>query len=539
MNLIKDKKVHYLCEFLVSLASVGIFFLLCPYQLEYCHMGENSLNFYYLTEKYPIYKCLLFTDAGYLPLIQRLIAVFFVKVCHLGVNSLYAMQLTGMILDGIAIGCLCLPHFSKLGPLWLRVVVSLFISVLFSQSTVCTYFNFIYMGCFLMALFLICDINRMSLKTFVTVTILSMLICLSKGCNVVFLPFSLIVLILFHKQFSYREKLYFLLVGLASFVQLILAAFSGGVTKNIKPLIGRLLAIDYKVVFLLGVILIVFFFSLIMFTVKKVVPFLTSISRTQRDVVMLSILTLGSLCMLLVAIKFDIHGIIESILNWNIPWFYQGSFCIIIMLLLLANSLKTNVGKNVSVFLLLSFLVLCMSQSYPHSLLSGKMVSWDTYKDYFDKTAVPVFQGTERMGTLADDLELYYHGQSPYDNYEYGAPYSMCSVEIPEFDYQDKSILYSGEIALPNELIGKQILSIYIDCDEEYDDLKMKCYNHEGDVILDIPYVTPNNSQTKGFMILDWYDGSEMEKIKVVKSDGSEIQIGENIIFISKREKVE
>lgn len=85
--------------------------VLDPYFMETSHIAENSLNFYYLTKKYSILESLTKMDAGYLPFLQRLIAIIYIKILGLGTKALYCMQITGVLIDIIILSAFNLNIF--------------------------------------------------------------------------------------------------------------------------------------------------------------------------------------------------------------------------------------------------------------------------------------------------------------------------------------------------------------------------------------------------------------------------------------------
>lgn len=189
--------------------------------------AEAVSNFLKYAREESFITNLLMTDAGYLPLLQRLITLFFVKVLRIPAHTaLYAMQLTACL-------CCCMIwSFFVLSPFQRLLRLSQRILFCFLVMTVCFYnetlffTNFVYWGVLLILLFMISDMERWNPAVYVMVTFVCCLLCLSKGVYVVVLPFMALSLLLFHRSMGRREKVYAFCLMAAALLQM-LYSFGG------------------------------------------------------------------------------------------------------------------------------------------------------------------------------------------------------------------------------------------------------------------------------------------------------------------------
>lgn len=160
--------------------------------------AEAVSNFLKYAREESFLSNLLITDAGYLPLFQRLITLFYVKLLRVPAHSaLYAMQFTACLCCCMIWSFFALAPFQRLLRLPQRMMVCfLVMSVCFYQETL-FFTNFVYWGVLLLLLFLISDMERWNRVAYVGITLVCCLICLSKGVYVILLPFMALYLLLF------------------------------------------------------------------------------------------------------------------------------------------------------------------------------------------------------------------------------------------------------------------------------------------------------------------------------------------------------
>lgn len=513
-------KILFISAIVLNILGVYIF---VPYLFRCPQIAENVLNFYYLTAKNSIWECLLMSDAGYLPLGQRLIAIIFIKILGLGTNSLYYMQATGIILDAVLAATICLRTYRNLGAKATRFAVSLMVVALFAHSTVSTYFNFIYLGYFFILLVLLGNIEELKKWQFILICCISMIICLSKGFYVVFLPFGIILLLLCIDVLKRREKVYILCLTIASGIQLLYAFLHGGISKWIVVK-KNVYLIGISVGIFIGFILISFIF--IIPRIKKIIKkslFLQSVLKPG----MIVILMIGSFLLTFIAL----HGNISFafLMNWGNAWYIPCSLAFIVLLCFLSND-TSSLYQYVSCIILSCYCIVAFKYSFEKCSINYNCVDWNVYKESFAKTVVPVFKYDTRFGTMADNLILCYSNNQPADNYEYGAPYLFEKINIEE----TKDV--TCEFNLPEPIADRFTSAIYLNYSGDIgnEELYLECLNDEGEVIGKIYQITPLSSKTIGFIFAE--EMQEITSLNVKTKDGEQAFV-ENKIIVIQREQ--
>lgn len=170
---------------------------------------------------------LLITDAGYLPLLPRLITLFFVKVIRLPIPyTLYFMQITACMLCSMVWSFFVLYPFEGLMRLHGRILWCILVMLTCFCEETLFFTNHAYWGIYLLLLLLITDLDRFPKWVCVILMAAGALICLSKGTYVVMLPLMIFYLFLFQRSIGRRNKTFAWVIGAASFLQL-LYSFSG------------------------------------------------------------------------------------------------------------------------------------------------------------------------------------------------------------------------------------------------------------------------------------------------------------------------
>lgn len=518
----KNNRLLFATSIILSILGM---YILVPYLFRCPQIAENVLNFYYLTSKYSVWNCLFMSDAGYLPLGQRLIAIIFIKVLGLGVDSLYYMQATGIILDAIMAATICLYTFRNLGTRTTRFAVSLLVTALFANSLVSTFFDFIYMGYFFILLCIMGNIKELKKWQFIIICTASIIICLSKGLYSVFFPFGIIVLLLCRDILILREKIYILCLTLSSGTQLLYAFLHGGISKWID--------IEIKNAVILGILICICFFTLLICSVAivpKVREWLNHSLLLQNMVKpgMILILMTGSFLLTF----FIYHSIttIAFILNWGCAWYVPFSMGLIVLMCYVSNNVTIKFYKYVSYIVLVCYGVISLRYSSDKCYVNYNCADWSVYKGHFAETVVPVFTYNTRFGTMADDLILCYSGRRPEDNYEYRAPYRFENITIEESDNNMVS-----EFALPAQILDRFTGAIYLNYPGNVGngEIYLECLDCEGNLIGEIFQVSPISSKTIGFIPNEEMQGIAAINVKS-KESGKEAFVENDIILIQK-----
>lgn len=156
--------------------------------------AENATNFFINAYTKDLLHNLVSLDAGYLPLIQRIIAVVLVKVFH--TVTLYPLVTQWIAIAFIATFCsfFILSEFRKLIASDLaRAFIALSLSMV-SDYEINTFINFIYFGGIYLLLMIFINKEKLSLWLVSLLGIGAGLVFCSKGVYVVFLPLYLTAL---------------------------------------------------------------------------------------------------------------------------------------------------------------------------------------------------------------------------------------------------------------------------------------------------------------------------------------------------------
>ena len=189
--------------------------------------AEAVTNFLHNAREENIKNNLLITDAGYLPLLQRLITLFYVKVIRIpSAYALYFMQITACLLNSMIWSFFVLYPFRGLMKLPNRILWCILVMLTCFCEETLFFINHVYWGIYLLLLMLVADLKEFSRWIYAGLLCVCALICLSKGTYAVMLPLMILYLIFFHRSMGKREKIFSCVVSVASFLQ-ILYAFGG------------------------------------------------------------------------------------------------------------------------------------------------------------------------------------------------------------------------------------------------------------------------------------------------------------------------
>lgn len=189
--------------------------------------AEAVTNFLHYAREESFLNNLLIADAGYLPLLPRLITLFYVKVLRLpSAYALYFMQATACLLCSMVWAFFVLNPFERLMRLPYRILWCILIMMTCFYEETLFFTNHGYWGIYLLLLLLIADPDVFPGWVYASLMVVSAVICLSKGTYVVMLPLMLLYLLFFHKSIGRREKVFAWVTTAAAFLQL-LYSFGG------------------------------------------------------------------------------------------------------------------------------------------------------------------------------------------------------------------------------------------------------------------------------------------------------------------------
>lgn len=512
--------------------------VLDPYFMETSHIAENSLNFYYLTKKYSILESLTKMDAGYLPFLQRLIAIIYIKILGLGTKALYCMQITGVLIDIIILSAFNLNIFKGKTHRSIRFALSLCFFVLFIHPTMSTYFNFIYIGYFLIALSLTCNLDELKKYQFIFICIVSFLICISKGFYAVMLPIGIIELVLFYDTAGKRKNIYAVTISAAASLEVGYAFIVGDSWNKWFGTLNNIQVIFYNR-FVIAIVAILIMICVVIFLLLKMLIYWYKIPKEFRQKWMnstiLCFLFLGSFVLGTIAFK---QISIVNLFDWGRAWYVPSAMALVLLLC----EFVSMAEENKKYFRILTTLVLMILEfDIALSLLFTRdklyccyrCVSWEVYRDYFDNTIVPVFIYDQRFGTLADGYKLWYTGKKPIDNYAYGSPYEILPVEASPTE-TNEIYEYTNCFSLKDTLVNQSLYAVYLNYinDVGNANLQLFLYDDKWNYLGTMSQMSPLSSKTVGFIsdnpIVD------VAYLLVKTTEGEEAYVTEDAYFVAK-----
>ncbi len=189
--------------------------------------AEAVTNFLRFAREEKLTANLLIADAGYLPLLPRLIMLFYVKLLRVPASAaLYFMQGTACLLCSMVWAFFVLPPFKGLMRFPNRILWCMLVMMTCFCEETLFFTNHAYWGIYLLLLLLVADLEAFPGWVYAGLLGAASLICLSKGTYAVMLPLMLFYLLLFWKSIGRRARLFAFVTGAASLLQL-LYSFGG------------------------------------------------------------------------------------------------------------------------------------------------------------------------------------------------------------------------------------------------------------------------------------------------------------------------
>lgn len=182
--------------------------------------NDLPVNYMHNAITYGTLKNLVATDAGYIPLCQRLITLLVFKVLNIkAYYAVYILQLLAYLFSGCLFSFFLGERFKDSMPVTWRYLLCMLCSLYFSGGQQ-VFYNFIYLGIIILLAMFLTDMSKWSRNEFAALTLLSAAICMSKGTYVTILPFIAVYIMLFYQHIGRREKLYLCSCAAACLIQL-------------------------------------------------------------------------------------------------------------------------------------------------------------------------------------------------------------------------------------------------------------------------------------------------------------------------------
>lgn len=177
---------------------------------------EAITNFMHNSINQSWWNCLHIADAGYLPLVQRLIAIFIYNFLNITPYvGAFLMQMSAFVLTGIILSFFAKKQFSDVLDIRSRWILSVILMtfVLSNEESGSSgyeasfFINFMVFGVYIFFLYFLVESGKWSKMEFFVICIWTFLQCASKGVSVTLLPFCIVCFILFYRNYSKRDKI--------------------------------------------------------------------------------------------------------------------------------------------------------------------------------------------------------------------------------------------------------------------------------------------------------------------------------------------
>lgn len=219
----KNSIILFLCTTAIIIIVLCIKAPMLTFKVE--PFAELATNFYSNGKIYSIWNNIFITDAGYLPLLQRIVSIFIIKILRLSpVWAITLMQDFAIIFIATISSVFCLKEFSNYGNRIFRFTVSVILgtcAIVYTYYDSHSFINFTYYGIVWIILMSMIELNDLSKKKFAAVVIFSSLICISKSYYVILIPIIVLIYLLKRKEMSKRYVYYLGGMLLGSIIQLI------------------------------------------------------------------------------------------------------------------------------------------------------------------------------------------------------------------------------------------------------------------------------------------------------------------------------
>ena len=211
--------------------------------------AEQGTNFLLNATTKTFLENIKILDYAYLPLTQRLISLFIIKILRIQENFIVVSNLFSITLISFFFSIINLKIFNKIElSSKVKFLISLYF-ILFYEPTYenTTFINFIYWGIFPCLLFTFLDFKKLKMKKLIIISVGTLMIMLSKGYFISFLPLYALLII---KTIVFKEKKEFYYITtsfIAAFIQfMIMRNYSSNQIINFKKLIFNLFDLYYR-----------------------------------------------------------------------------------------------------------------------------------------------------------------------------------------------------------------------------------------------------------------------------------------------------
>lgn len=189
--------------------------------------AEAVTNFLKFAREEKFTDNLFITDAGYLPLLPRVITLLYVKVLRIPSSYvLYFMQFTACLICSMIWAFFVLYPFRGIMKLPNRILWCILVMLTCFCEETLFFTNHAYWGIYFLLLMMIADLKEFHGLSYICLTAFGALVCLSKGTYAVILPLAVLCMVFMYRGMTVRDRVFICVAGTASLLQ-VLYAFGG------------------------------------------------------------------------------------------------------------------------------------------------------------------------------------------------------------------------------------------------------------------------------------------------------------------------
>ena len=223
----ENRKVCNLIQIILLISYVAVSYIYSSIFFFEPVWAEAVTNFMHNALNKSVLENLVISDAGYLPLFQRLISIIIIKVFHIkAYYALYIMQILSYVISGYVLSFLVKIQFKSYMPLRYRYIMYLIFIMQMTTNYTGAFINFINYGIIVILMYFLVDSDAWSKWEFICICGFSCLSCMSKGQYVIIFPFMMLCFIAFHGSFNKRDKIFTGICFTGAMVQFIYYFFS-------------------------------------------------------------------------------------------------------------------------------------------------------------------------------------------------------------------------------------------------------------------------------------------------------------------------
>ena len=218
----KESKKIYIITIIIMYCFISIKFPIMTICTE--PYAEIITNFFFNASTKSMFKNLLISDAGYLPLYQRIVSLIIVKSFSFSPKVSVILMQNILILIMLSISStFVLKEYKKYGTIFFRFIICLILSgfPMLNISEVYTFINVGYFNLVGVILISLLNLKKLNQKTFIFLMIITFFLCLSKAHFIVLFPIVVMIYAIFRKKMFKREKIFLFSIAFSTFIQFI------------------------------------------------------------------------------------------------------------------------------------------------------------------------------------------------------------------------------------------------------------------------------------------------------------------------------